>query len=691
MPFEIFSERSLEQRVDYLEPVVRLFKELGLEEKISFFKKEGFDSYEGFLDEHQYIINCLKLIDQWDKISLFFEEKEELLRDLFSLDQFYAPIGGILGYHLEILKALEGKETKVEKSYFPPNSVDLTKLSHKVKEEILIALENLPKMVELYPLGGAADRLHLVDEKTQSPLPAARLPFRGKGLLRVLVEDVEAREYLYFKLFKKQCKTPICLMTSNEKNNHNHVLSILKENHWFYRGKSSFFLFTQPSVPTVDAEGRWCIEKIGTLKKKPGGHGVLWKMLLDKSLFPILKTLGRKKALVRQINNPIAGCDFSLLAFMGHGLKKDLDFGFIGCPPLEGTKEGRNVLVEVCEKKGFRYYLSNIEYCQQSLEKTGEKNFLSNTNLLFCDLNTVEKAVLKEPFPGTLINFKEGKCLQEQGFVTKKIARLEATMQNISDLLSVYSSKRLDVDHLKTFVAQAKRSDVLSPAKNVFRENGSLIETPEKAFFDLLKNGKELLNLCGIKTPELGDLQEKNVLAPSFFFLYHPALGPLYSIISQKIRGGEINLFSEVVLEIAELYWENVVVEGSFRVLSKNPTGHLEKNEGVYSNLAPRAFFKNVVINNKGIDRKKVKDFWRCDFSRDEEVLICLKENAEVFAENISITGPLKITVEKNTRLIIKNKGNGIEMEKIPLEKPSWNWEYSINKKKEIVLNKKDA
>ena len=37
---------------------------------------------------------------------------------------------------------------------------------------------------------------------------------------------------------------------------------------------------------------------------------------------------------------------------------------------------------------------------------------------------------------------------------------------------------------------------------------------------------------------------------PSFIFLYHPALGPLWDVISQKIRGGAMTPGSELVLEV---------------------------------------------------------------------------------------------------------------------------------------------
>jgi len=39
---------------------------------------------------------------------------------------------------------------------------------------------------------------------------------------------------------------------------------------------------------------------------------------------------------------------------------------------------------------------------------------------------------------------------------------------------------------------------------------------------------------------------------PSFVFLYHPALGPLWEVVGQKLRGGRLAHGAEVVLEVAE-------------------------------------------------------------------------------------------------------------------------------------------
>lgn len=674
------------EKIAFLEPIVKSFNGLCLHEKITLLNQNGFTISEKLTEEEEYLSLCLQCIGQWEMV----KNMNDRFSDLLSVDQFYSSIGGIIGYHLMALKYLKGKENKEARSYLSPKTLDLRKYTKKVREKVFFALKHIASMTEIYPVGGAADRLHLVDEKTEKLLPAAKLPFFKKGLLKLLIEDVQAREYLHFKIFNKICQIPICMMTSKEKNNHAHVIAILEENNWFNRDKKNFFLFCQPSVPVLDEEGNWCLENKSELKKKPGGHGVLWKMLLEKNLFPILKTLGKTKALIRQINNPIAGIDYGLLAFMGHGLEQDSEFGFIGCDRLKGAKEGINVLVEKQAKTGYSYFLSNIEYCDRSISSMNEGDlFLSNTNILFCDLEKIKQAIIQNPFPGILINFKEGTCYEKNRSIQKKVARLEATMQNISDSFYVSSKIKLSNPSLNTFVAHGDRLKTISPAKKALNQE-AFIETPEKAFYDYQKNAYLLLkDHCGFTLPDMFDIKKTSFDKPAFIFLYHAALGPLYSIISQKLNGGALSLGSEVLLEISELYWENVYVDGSFQILSSSPLGEKQEGKLIYSNFGSKVFLKNVKVQNQGIDFVNAKDYWRCNYKRKESLILTLGINAEFHAENITLKGSKHFIVKENTRLILKEENGALVEIREKLAKPTWYWQYSCNDQFDILLNKK--
>jgi len=49
----------------------------------------------------------------------------------------------------------------------------------------------LPDLGEIYPLGGSADRLGLVDPNSGECLPAAMLPYCGRTLLEGLIRDLQ--------------------------------------------------------------------------------------------------------------------------------------------------------------------------------------------------------------------------------------------------------------------------------------------------------------------------------------------------------------------------------------------------------------------------------------------------------------------------------------------------------------------
>ena len=70
-------------------------------------------------------------------------------------------------------------------------------------------------------------------------------------------------------------------------------------------------LFRQPMVPVVGAaDGRWPLAGPLAPMMKPGGHGAIWKLMLDEGIFAWLAAHRREAALVRQIR-----CDgLSILA-----------------------------------------------------------------------------------------------------------------------------------------------------------------------------------------------------------------------------------------------------------------------------------------------------------------------------------------------------------------------------------------
>ncbi len=609
------------------------------------------------IPEHSLALKEIIAIGQAERL---FGEKapdqkslNDLLTKLVPIDHFYREIGGIVGYQAKILDLLKGSDEEVSfhAGYHSPAFLDIAEETPSVREAISWGIEGLSQIAEIYPLGGAADRLHLVEENTGIELPAAKLPFAGRTLLEQLVRDLEAREFLYFQTHGVQLVTPIAIMTSHEKNNHAHVIQICESLNYFGRPKDSIRFFTQPLVPAVNEKGDWCLT--GPLKPllKPGGHGAIWKLARDGGIFDWLEKQGRTKALIRQINNPIAGLDYGLLAFTGIGCKNKMVFGFASCPRLLQAAEGVNVLIE----KGPHVVLTNIEYCdfakfgiEDRPLKEGEpySRFSSNTNILFADLKAISEAVDRCPFPGLLINLKKGSYLTESGEkVEEAMARLESTMQNIADVF--VEEKGFELKTERTFVTYNRRLKTISTAKKAFVPGRPLQETPENCFYDLLTAHRELLIECGFDLPEKRSLEEYLEKGPEFLFLYHPALGPLYSAIRKKLVRGKLAAGSDLALEISDCFIKNLNLQGSLQIIAEQPVGHFDE-QGIlrFSKRVGSCILENVTVENKGVDWNHSRPFWKANLERRESVKVILKGQSQFIARNIHLKGSHTFVVE---------------------------------------------
>ena len=147
---------------------------------------------------------------------------------------------------------------------------------------------------------------------------------------------------------------------------------------------------------------------------------------------------------------------------------------------------------------------------------------------------------------------------------------------------------------------------------------------------------------------------------PPFILLYHPALGPIYSIIAQKICGGRIAKGSELVLEIADISLKNLHLNGSLIVETNAVTGHLDpRGLRRFSNQTGRCILDNVTVENAGITKSQ-EPFWNHVPKRAESLQIHLEESSLFIAENITFKGTHSIHVPANTCVIASQEGEQI-------------------------------
>lgn len=666
----------------------------------------------------QFLIKALVAIGQgavafhkFEEENISFNQLVEFTSFLNELEIFYNTLGGLVGYHLAMLKLIDLKKKKQPHQndniihYDEPEGVDLSNDSVLSHQSVRWGLEHMDEMAEIYPIGGAGDRLNLQDEITGQCLPAAQLLFCGRTLLEGMIRDLEGREFLHYKLFGKQLATPIAIMTSHEKNNHENILKICESNQWFGRNKSSFFFFIQMLVPMITTEGFWAMYALLSPILKPGGHGVLWKTALDQGLFEWLEQRACSKALVRQINNPMAGIDNGLLALSGIGCHKKKKFGFASCPRLLNMPEGIDVLREKQLPKEYEYCITNIEYTEfehyriQDSPKTPNSpfsQFPANTNILFVDLQAIKPYIQHNPVPGALINMKtKVTCLSPSGEKNQYYAgRLESSMQNIADYIVDKFPKRLKKGQrgdLSTFLTYNERKKTISVTKQVFEAGKSFVGTPEGCHFEMMQNYHDLLsNNCHFKLPPLNDETSYLTSGPAVLINFHPALGMLYEVISQKLRGGRIAAGSEWMMEISEVEVVNLDLKGSLLIEAKSIMGKKGSDGMIVYNSADcgKCTLINVTVHNQGILSSSNNVFWKHQVTRKECLEIILHGNGEFFAENVRFIGNFHFEVPDGHRMTVEQKNHQIVWHIDKIDGPTWMWRYAFDKKNKIVLSK---
>lgn len=608
----------------------------------------------------------------------------ELLASLEPIEQFYADQGGIFGYHVDVLEHLTGtpNDPQLEKRLLAPPYVDVEN-DTRTADAVLEGLRSLSRLGVIYPVGGLGDRLNLQNECGQ-PLPVASLPFLGHCLLELLLRDLAGLEYLYYKIYHEQMTIPVALMTSEAKENRRHIEALCQSKGWFGRCEKSFFLFSQISVPVMTEQGEWSSVEKGVLNVQPGGHGALWRAADCAGVFQWLLAQNKRSLFIRQINNPLAGVDRTVLALIGFGRLHQKAFAIAAAPPLEGAAEGVLALSQRGESGASEYAITNIEYSDfERLALHGEHlpaELPANTNLLYADLAALLPIIRAHPLPHATFNAKslvpvvdrDGEVCQKRG------GRLESMMQNIADFLVAKSE-----EPLPTLITYQPRSKVIAVAKRSYREGEALLETPEGAYYELLRTNYMLFTEhCAFSAPPFCTPEEYVRMGPSSILLYHPALGPLYEVIRQKVKGGSLALGAELDLEIAEAELSGLSIEGSLIIKAEHVMGHAQEGVIRYSEKSGKCLLRNVSVVNAGIARKEqAGTLWRGKTQRRECFRVQLLGNAEFIAEGVDFIGPWELTIPDGERWIAYDSEGELCFHKELIatsEPPSIGWKYTL-------------
>lgn len=597
-----------------------------------------------------------------------------LAAQLEKIDLFYTSLGGIVGYHLTLLQLLSSREKEEQKpgvSYQAPPYIDLREERQSALDAARQGLLHLPQMAEIYPIGGAGDRLGLIDPENGIPLPAALLPFGGfSSLFEGLLADLEARELLYERLTNERCVTPILLMTSHAKKNHHLIQELLDEQKWFNRPKESFRILSQPLVPVLSQEGHWIVPHPLKLLLKPGGHGALWPLMKQEGAFGWLAHQKRRWALVRQINNPLAGSNDTLMTMAGLGIQGHYQFGFASAPRRVGAAEG--TLLLRCEEReeGVAYSIGNIEYTdfqrygiadQPVSPDSPYSPFPANTNLLFIDLEAAQRMTEELPFPGALVNLKN-KALAVDPEGNEKLlpsGRLETTMQNLSDgfhLLLPSEQGTPSLKELPTFILYKERGEILSVTKKLYQGGGNFADTPDQAYWDLQAQRHALLSCAGWVLPPLLPLVEG--WTPSCHLLLDPRLGPLEELLLQRFQSGHLAPGASLQLLVRDCLIEHLSLEGSLIVRGKG------------KGRVGSAYLRNLSIRNRGVQWESPETLpWKNQLDHLECCLIEFEGEGLLIAEGVSLEGEQRIRIPAGKEVHLFEEGGKLSREEHALGK----------------------
>lgn len=139
----------------------------------------------------------IRMKDGFKEIYATMAQCRDLTNNLLQLDRFYDGLGGLLGYQQKSLDLLSTKRDAHHKDvfteYLMPNFLDMAKDTEETHSAIRAGIEGIPRMAEIYALGGSGDRLGLECPESGELLPAAMLPYCGRSMLDSMIRDLQVQ------------------------------------------------------------------------------------------------------------------------------------------------------------------------------------------------------------------------------------------------------------------------------------------------------------------------------------------------------------------------------------------------------------------------------------------------------------------------------------------------------------------
>jgi hypothetical protein len=241
-------------------------------------------------------------------------------------------------------------------------------------------------------------------------------------------------------------------------------------------------------------------------------------------------------------------------------------------------------------------------------------------------------------------------------------------MQAIADAMMV--PWKGEQKNLSTFLALYDREKSISVTKKALITGQNAHETPECCLYDWYRACRRLLReVCSCTLPEEISLEQFIGQGPNLSFFFHPALGPFWEIIGQKVSSGRLFSGAEFELEIAELYLRNFSVRGSFRLLCDAVTGPVDQHGCRHLGTETgRARLENLSIENDGLKSGPISAFVTRTVSRKSSCTIRLMGASELVAKDVTIRGDFSLIIPDGMRVTLRQAADGgVEITKEPL------------------------